>query len=230
MRNSCKTPILTGEDIYLKENFLPLFEKKAIAICQPDLATAGGLLETKKIGDLAMEHGIAMAMHMAGTPVALFAAVHCTAATENVLVLEHHGVDNPTYDDLAEGVPKPLLGKDGYVPVPDGPGLGIELNEKAIKESIRRRGLDPDKLFFPPTDQWNTERSLDRQWSRLWQPDNSYFGWCSGRCYMMETHSPPPAVIARSRLSINCRVTNHPNGFGGAIAAQRHRGHPRKHA
>ena len=172
LKNSCKTPILTGEDIYLKENFLPLFEKKAISICHPDLATSGGLLETKKIGDLAMEHGIGMALHMAGSPVALFAAVHCAAATENFLVMEHHGVDNLTYDDLVTGVPKPLMGKDGFVPVPDGPGLGIELNEEVIKESLRRRGRDPEKLFFPPTDEWNTERSMDRQWSRVSRAEN----------------------------------------------------------
>jgi len=165
LRNSCKTPILTGEDIYLKEGFLPLFEKNAISICHPDLATSGGLLETKKIGDLAMEHGIGMAMHMAGTPVALFAAIHCAAATENFLVLEHHGVDVSNYDDLVNGVAKPLMGKDGFIPVPDGPGLGIELNEEAIKENMRRRGQDPEKTFFPPTEQWNTERSMDRQWS-----------------------------------------------------------------
>ena len=54
LKNSCTTPILTGEDIYLKEGFMDLFEKQAIAICHPDIATSGGLLETKKIGDLAM--------------------------------------------------------------------------------------------------------------------------------------------------------------------------------
>ena len=94
LKNSCTTPILTGEDIYLKEEFLKLFEAQAISICHPDLATSGGLLETKKIGDLAMEHGISMAMHMAGNPVTLFANIHCAAATENFLVLEHHNVDD----------------------------------------------------------------------------------------------------------------------------------------
>ena len=83
LKNACKTPVLTGEDIYLKEDFVRLFEAKAISICHPDLATSGGLLETKKIGDRAMEHGIGMAMHMAGSPVLLFASVHCAAATEN---------------------------------------------------------------------------------------------------------------------------------------------------
>ena len=92
LSNSCATPICTGEDIYCKEEFVKLFEAKAIAICHPDIATSGGILETKKIGDLAQEHGIAMAMHMAGTPVCAMASVHCAAATENFLVLENHSV------------------------------------------------------------------------------------------------------------------------------------------
>jgi len=49
--------------------------------------------------------------------------------------------------------------------VPDGPGLGIQLNEQAIKDAIRKRGGDPDQEFFPPTPQWNRERSHDRLWS-----------------------------------------------------------------
>ncbi|MHC4402773.1 MAG: mandelate racemase/muconate lactonizing enzyme family protein [Planctomycetota bacterium] len=167
LKSSCKTPILTGEDIYLKEGFMPLFEKKAISICHPDLATAGGLLETKKIGDLAMEHGISMAMHMAGSPVLLFASVHCAAATENFLVMEHHDVDTSHYDSLVEGVPKPIVESDGFVGVPDAPGLGIELNEEAIKDAIQRRGGDPEKEFFPPTREWDNERSNDRLWSNL---------------------------------------------------------------
>jgi len=166
LKNSCKTPILTGEDIYLKEGFIPLFEKKAISMCHPDLATSGGLLETKKIGDLAMEHGIGMAMHMAGSPVLLFASVHCAAATENFLVLEHHDIDTAHYDDLVQGVPKPIVAKNGFVQVPDGPGLGFDLNEEAVKEMLRRNRQDPEKLYFPPTEQWDKERSHDRQWSR----------------------------------------------------------------
>jgi gluconate/galactonate dehydratase len=168
LRNSCKTPLATGEDIYLKEGFLPLFEKKAISYCNPDLATSGGLLETKKIGDLAMDHGVCMAMHMAGSPILLFASVHCAAATENFLVLEHHDVDNPAYEGLVEGVPKPFLDKNGFVQVPDAPGLGVTINEEAFKEMIRknrRGGGDPEKLFFPPTEEWNNERSMDRPWS-----------------------------------------------------------------
>ena len=161
LKNSCTTPILTGEDIYLKEEFMKLFEAQAISICHPDLATSGGLLETKKIGDLAMEHGISMAMHMAGNAVTLFANIHCAAATENFLVLEHHNVDDEWYDTIVDGVPKPLVMKDGHIPVPNGPGLGIELNEEAVKENISDGG------FFEPTPEWDDERSSDRLWSLI---------------------------------------------------------------
>jgi L-alanine-DL-glutamate epimerase-like enolase superfamily enzyme len=159
LKTSCKTPILTGEDIYLKEGFMPLFQKQAISICHPDIATSGGLLETKKIGDLAAEQGIAMALHMAGSPVTLFASVHCAAATENFLVMEHHNADDAWYDQLIAGVPKPLV-QDGFIKVPDGPGLGIELNEAEVK-----RHLGADERYFAPTPEWNDERSWDRLWS-----------------------------------------------------------------
>jgi L-alanine-DL-glutamate epimerase-like enolase superfamily enzyme len=168
LKASCRTPILTGEDIYLKEGFRDLFEQKAISICHPDLATSGGLLETKKIGDLAMEHGISMAMHMAGNPVTLFASVHCAAATENFFVMEHHNVDDAWYDALVTGVPKPIMGKYGFVPVPNGPGLGIELDEEAIRSQLE----DP-ALFFPPTPQWDDERAWDRIWSAIPAPDGA---------------------------------------------------------
>jgi L-alanine-DL-glutamate epimerase-like enolase superfamily enzyme len=170
LRDACKTPILTGEDIYLKEGFLPLFEKKAIAICHPDMMSSGGLLETKKIGDLAMEHGIGMAMHMAGSPVGLFGSIHCAAATDNFMVMEHHDVDTPIYDDLVTGVEKPLV-KNGFASVPNGPGFGIELNEEAIKDGMRKRNWDVERWYFRNTDEWNDERSNDRLWS--WMPNSA---------------------------------------------------------
>jgi L-alanine-DL-glutamate epimerase-like enolase superfamily enzyme len=159
LKNSCKTPILTGEDIYLKEGFKDLFEKQAISICHPDIASSGGLLETKKIGDLAQEHGISMALHMAGSPVTMFSSIHCAAATENFLVMEHHNVDDAWYDDLITGVPKPLV-QGGFVKVPDGPGLGIALNEDAVKAHLKA-----GEQYFAPTPEWNDERSWDRLWS-----------------------------------------------------------------
>ena len=161
LKNSCTTPVLTGEDIYLLDGFQELIDRKAVSIIHPDLATSGGLLETKKIGDYAMKHGIAMALHMAGGPVTMFASVHCAAATENFLVMEHHGVDEREYETVADGPAKPFMGKDGLVPVPNAPGLGVELNEEAVKRFLK----DPAKEYFPPTPEWNNERSHDRLWS-----------------------------------------------------------------
>jgi L-alanine-DL-glutamate epimerase-like enolase superfamily enzyme len=168
LKSSCHTPILTGEDIYLKEGFMDLFEAKAISICHPDIASSGGLLETKKIGDLAMEHGISMALHMAGSPITLFSSVHCAAATENFLVMEHHNIDDAWYDDLVTGVPKPIV-QDGFIQVPDGPGLGVELNEEEIK-----RHLKAGEEYFGPTPEWDDERAWDRLWSRNGSKDGHH--------------------------------------------------------
>ena len=152
-------PILTGEDIYLKEAFTELCRTHAVDIIHPDLATSGGILETKKIGDMAQEYGVPMAMHFAGTPVSCMANVHCAAATENFLVMENHSVDVPWWGDLVEGVEKPIVNK-GYITVPDRPGLGVTLNDEVVKQHLRDPG------FFDPTPEWNTDRSSDRQWSQ----------------------------------------------------------------
>jgi L-alanine-DL-glutamate epimerase-like enolase superfamily enzyme len=154
-------PIATGEDMYLKESFRPLFEARGISVVHPDVLSAGGILETKKIGDMAEDCGIAMAIHMAESPIACMAAVHAAAATRNFLALEVHSVDVPWWEDLVRGLPKPLI-KDGHIKVPDTPGLGIEeLNEELIREK-----LHPD---FPEawasTGTWDKEWANDRQWS-----------------------------------------------------------------
>jgi L-alanine-DL-glutamate epimerase-like enolase superfamily enzyme len=156
------TPTCTGEDIYLKEGFLPLLERNAVSVIHPDLASSGGILETKKIGDLAQEHGIAMAMHMAATPICALANVHCAAATENFLVLENHSVDDPQWSEMITGLPTPLI-QDGYIQVPEGPGLGFD----DVNEDLLRERLNPaDPIYFDqPTDYWDTERSWDRLWS-----------------------------------------------------------------
>src|SRR5438270_2676963 len=104
------TPILTGEDIYLKEPFRVLCESHAVSKIQPDLATAGGILETHKIGDLAEEHGIPMALHFAGTPISCMANVHCAAATQNFLALENHSLDVPWWSSMVvEGSKSPIV-------------------------------------------------------------------------------------------------------------------------
>ena len=89
LQEATSVPICTGEDIYLKENFEPLLEA-GISVIHPDLLTSGGILETKKIGDMAQEHGVAMAIHMAESPIAAMAAAHVAVATENFMALEYH--------------------------------------------------------------------------------------------------------------------------------------------
>ena len=159
--DALETPTTTGEDIYLLKNFKSLIDTHAVDIVHPDLASSGGLLETKKIGDYAEENGIAMAMHQAGTPVSFMANVHCAAATQNFLALEHHSVDLPWWEDLVTMTDGNPIIEKGFAPVPESPGLGIELNEDVVKEHLDRR----DKSFFAPTDEWNEKRSHDRPWS-----------------------------------------------------------------
>jgi L-alanine-DL-glutamate epimerase-like enolase superfamily enzyme len=151
-------PILTGEDIYLKEPFEVLCRAHAVDMIHPDLASSGGILETKKIGDMAQEYGVPMAMHFAGTPVSCMANVHCAAATENFLVLENHSVDVPWWDSMVEGIEKPILNK-GFIKVPQGPGLGVTLNDEVVKQHLL------DGQYFVPTPEWDKERSWDRLWS-----------------------------------------------------------------
>ena len=160
LERALKTPVCTGEDIYLKEGFLPLLQAHAVNVIHPDLATSGGILETKKIGDLAQEYGISMAMHMAGTPISTMAAVHCAAATENFIALEHHFTEVYFWNDFIDDLPKPII-QNGYIPVPDAPGLGFTLNEEAVKEHL----IPEDRGFFEPTPQWDSEKSWDRLWS-----------------------------------------------------------------
>jgi L-alanine-DL-glutamate epimerase-like enolase superfamily enzyme len=100
-----------------------------------------------------------MAMHFAGSPVSFMANVHCAAATQNVIALEHHGVDVPWWEDLVISPEKPLV-KGGFAKVPDRPGLGVELNEAAIREHLL-----PGEQYFAPTDDWERDRSNDRLWS-----------------------------------------------------------------
>lgn len=153
------TPILTGEDIYREEDFETLCVNHAVDKIHPDLSSSGGILQTHRIGDMAFRHGVPMAIHMAGTPIACLASAHCAAATRNFLGMENHSLDVPWWQDLVEGVEKPIVNK-GYIKVPEGPGLGVTLNEDVV-----RKHLKPGTGYFEPTTEWDNERSWDRTWS-----------------------------------------------------------------
>jgi L-alanine-DL-glutamate epimerase-like enolase superfamily enzyme len=154
-------PLATGEDIYLPEGFRKLCEMHAVDIVHPDPGTAGGILGTKQVGDLAEEYGVGAAVHFVGSPVACMAGVHAIAAMNNFIAMENHSVDVPWWDSLVEGVDKPIV-NHGFIKVPDKPGLGITLDEEAVKAH-----LAPGSGFFEPTDQWNDEgrHVNDRTWS-----------------------------------------------------------------
>jgi gluconate/galactonate dehydratase len=161
LANSCNTPIATGEDIYLKEGFKPLLESGGVSVIHPDLLTSGGIYENQKIGDMAQDYGVAMAVHMAESPIACIAAVHSVAATENFLALEYHSHDVPWWGDLVNGLPKPLV-NNGFIEVPDTPGLGIEsLNDEVIKEHLASDEAD----IWMSTEEWDKVYSNDRLWS-----------------------------------------------------------------
>lgn len=159
--HACNVPICTGEDIYLAKNFEPLMKCGGVSVIHPDILTVGGALEMKKLGDMCDEYGVAMAIHMAESPIACMAAVHAGAAVQNLLALEFHSIDIPWWGDLAKGIANPLI-KDGFIEVPNTPGLGIEaLNDELIAEHLHPKypGL------WEPTDQWNNEWANDREWS-----------------------------------------------------------------
>lgn len=161
LREATAIPVCTGEDIYLKEGFEPLIKQGCVSVIHPDILTCGGALELKKIADMADEHGVAVAIHMAESPVACMAAVHTAAAMHNVLAMELHSVDVPWWADMVNGLPKPLV-RDGFIRVPEGPGLGIE----SLNEDVLRRHLNENiPGMWEPTDQWDREFSNDRIWS-----------------------------------------------------------------
>ncbi len=149
--DAIETPTLTGEDIFLKEGFIELAKNHATDLLQPDLLTSGGILETHKIGDIIQEYGVPMVLHNASSPVGFFANVHCAAATDNFLVLENHAVDRPDWGDIVANI-KPII-DNGYVNLPTGPGLGITLNEDAIKKN-----LPSGRGYFDATPQWDLEQ------------------------------------------------------------------------
>ena len=176
LKGRVDTPVATGEDIYCKEGFEPLVEAKAISVAHPDLATSGGILETKRIADYCREAGIPVALHQAGSPVVAMANVHCAASIDNFIALEMHSVDNPWWNDLVNlvGQDGPMI-KNGFIKVTDAPGLGIELNDEVIKEHLAEssqgvHGADTKfsiypKGFFQDTSDWDKPDSHDRTWS-----------------------------------------------------------------
>ena len=160
IRDAVDIPLLTGEDIYLKEEFIKLIDTGAIDMIHPDLATSGGLIETKKIGDYAHEHGVPMAMHFAGSPVSFMANVH----TRGRLGELHRAraplagcalVGNAGDDRGRQAARRSRLRAGAQHAWPRGG------DRRGGREGAPASGSD----YFAPTTEWDKERSWDRLWS-----------------------------------------------------------------
>jgi len=134
---STTTPIHTGEQIYLRQNFMDLIEKRAVRIIGPDPLDVGGIAELKWIAEYADLHGILMAPHGTGDGLLGLAALVQVSATlpQNYVAFEYPVGRPEWWYDIVEGLPDPIV-KDGLIEVWDKPGLGVEINAAAAKKYL----------------------------------------------------------------------------------------------
>jgi L-alanine-DL-glutamate epimerase-like enolase superfamily enzyme len=98
---------------------------------------------------------------MAESPIAAMAAAHVAVATENFMALEYHSVEVDWWDDIVTGLPRPLV-KDGFITVPNKPGLGID----DVVDEVISQHLQPGVTgIWQSTEHWDNEYSWDRTWS-----------------------------------------------------------------
>ncbi len=136
------TPIALGERIYSRWDFKPFFESRSVDIIQPDLSHAGGILECRKIAAMAEAYDIAVAPHCPLGPLALAACLQLAACTPNVAIQEMSlGIHYNVGHDLLHFVinPEALSPVGGYLPIPEGPGLGVLIDEAAVREVDKER-------------------------------------------------------------------------------------------
>jgi L-alanine-DL-glutamate epimerase-like enolase superfamily enzyme len=131
VKRSCGVPILTGENLVLTHGFAPLLESQSVDLIAPDIQKCGGLLEAKRIADMADRVGVGLAPHCIASPLGLMASAHVCVTAPNHVALEFHGQDVPFWNDLVKG--PPIIQK-GRVTPPDKPGIGLELNEKVARQ------------------------------------------------------------------------------------------------
>jgi len=137
---STSIPIATGERLFTKWGFREVLEKQAASILQPDVCHAGGILECKKIAAMAETYYAAIAPHNPLGPIALAACIQLDACIPNFLIQEQV--------TLGEGyLKKPFDMKDGYVDVPEEPGLGIELDDELVKKKICNGEWENPRLY-----------------------------------------------------------------------------------
>ena len=130
------TAVATGERIHQRGEYRELFELQAADVIQPDISHIGGLLETKKLAAWAESYYVTVAPHNVGGQINTAAALHLAACTTNFRIQEYfNDFADPWVRETAEGLPEVV---DGYFALPEGPGLGLELNEEVIKAHPKR--------------------------------------------------------------------------------------------
>lgn len=130
VRDRINIPVATGERLYLKFPFFDLVKNEAVDILQPDICNAGGITELHKIGSMAEAQHVMMAPHNTNSAVGTVASFHLDTAMPNFLIQEYHAeFYEPHYFQVVQGLPRQ---KDGYVNLPEGPGLGISLDDELL--------------------------------------------------------------------------------------------------
>lgn len=122
-------PVALGENLHTRFAFEGFVSRKAVDVLQPDVARAGGVSEVKQIAALAQKHRLPISLHTWGDAVALAASLHLATALENSEIMELDCTENPLRTHLLQN---PLTPADGFMKAPEGPGLGIDLDTKAI--------------------------------------------------------------------------------------------------
>jgi L-alanine-DL-glutamate epimerase-like enolase superfamily enzyme len=130
-------PLAGGERIYTRWGYHPFFEKQALSVIQPDLGLVGGFTEGKKICDMAHIYDVTVQCHVAGGPIATAVAMQLEAAIPNFLIHELHAV--ALQEDVIASCKYNYVPEKGYFQVPNRPGIGQELSEKAMMESVHMR-------------------------------------------------------------------------------------------
>ena len=134
---STTIPICTGEWVHRRDGFRTLIQEQACDMLHVDVSSTGGLLEGKRIADLADLYYMPFAAHNITTPLGLVAASHVCAAIRNLHTMElpYHWDEQSWRWDLVDAG-KPLI-QDAKFVVPDGPGLGVELVEEVAREHVK---------------------------------------------------------------------------------------------
>jgi galactonate dehydratase len=137
MKRETRTPMLTGEKLEMVKQFKPFIDAQAIDIIHPDVSYAGGISGCRRIADYAALYRIPMALHNVGTLVRTYASVQLAAATANFYRSESRlGRPGRMYEKMAAG--KPPLIRNSAFQLPDGPGLGLEIDPGFMREHTPR--------------------------------------------------------------------------------------------